>query len=125
MMRVRLLSVLIVLSPFACAQQPEPAPAFPGQTDAPAPETPSDGFRLETITAELNGPWALAFLPDGGFLVTERLGTLRTVSPAGEVSPPIEGVPAVKVVAAQGFHDLALDPDFASNRLVYFTYFAP
>jgi glucose/arabinose dehydrogenase len=58
-------------------------------------------------------------------LVSERRGTLRTVSPAGVVSEPISGVPPVKVVAAQSFHDVVLDPDFEQNRYVYFTYFAP
>src|SRR6185503_14708212 len=43
----------------------------------------------------------------------------------GTVSAPLEGVPGVEVVAAEGLHDLLLDPDFARNRLVYFTYFAP
>jgi glucose/arabinose dehydrogenase len=107
------------------AQQPEPTPAFPGQTDAPAPAQPSSGFRVETLTDALTGPWALAFLPDGNFLVSESRGVLRTVSPVGVVSGPIAGVPGVKRVAAQSFHDVVLDPDFAQNRLIYFTYFAP
>lgn len=107
------------------AQQPEPVPAFPGQTDAPAPALPSSGFRVETLTDALTGPWALAFLPDGHFLVSESRGVLRTVSPDGVVSEPIAGVPGVKRVAAQSFHDVVLDPDFAQNRLIYFTYFAP
>lgn len=125
-MRILLsLLALSALSASALAQQPEPVPAFAGQTDAPPPVQPATGFRVETLTAGLNSPWALAFLPDGNFLVTERLGTLRTISPAGQVSAPISGVPAVKVVAAQGFHDVVLDPDFATNRYIYFTYFAP
>lgn len=46
------------------------------------------------------------------------------MSPDGAVSAPIAGVPPVKVVAAQSFHDVALDPDFGQNRYIYFTYFA-
>src|SRR5687767_2365216 len=61
------------------AQQPEPTPAFPGQTDLPAPAAPSSGFKVETVTAALTGPWGLAFLPDGSFLVSESRGVLRTV----------------------------------------------
>jgi aldose sugar dehydrogenase len=102
----------------------KPTPAFPGQTDAPAPKDQSR-FRVTVITEELAAPWAIAFLPDGNLLISEFAGRLRTVSPSGAVSEPIDGVPPVKVVAAQGFHDLALDPDFAANRYVYFTYFAP
>jgi glucose/arabinose dehydrogenase len=102
----------------------EPQPAFRGQTDAPAPQRESR-YKVDVITDKLQGPWALAFLPDGNFLVTERRGVLRTVTPKGEVSEPIAGVPPVKVVAAQSFHDVVLDPNFATNRYLYFTYFAP
>src|SRR5690554_5123599 len=114
-------ALLFVVAGFATAQTREPTPAFPGQTDAPPPARESR-YRTEVITDKLTGPWAIAFLPDGNFLVTERRGRLRTVSPSGQVSEPIAGVPPVKVVAAQSFHDVALDPDFANNRYVYFTY---
>lgn len=123
-MRSILASSALVLSASAAAQQPEPVPAFPGQTHAPPPATESD-YSVKVIADTLVGPWAVAFLPDGNFLVTERRGTLRTITPDGVISDPIEGVPPVKVVAAQSFHDVVLDPDFANNRFVYFTYFAP
>src|SRR5580692_3446529 len=103
----------------------KPKPAFPGQTEAPAPAKLSRPFATETITNRLSAPWSLAFLPDGNFLVTEGAGTMRTVRPDGVVSAPIAGVPPVKVVAAQGLHDVALDPDFVRNRMLYITYFAP
>ena len=67
----------------------------------------------------------MAILPDGNFLVTESIGTMRIVRPDGVVSAPLSGVPGVKVVAAQGLHDMVLDPGFAQNRLLYFCYFAP
>jgi glucose/arabinose dehydrogenase len=102
-----------------------PKPAFPGQTKAPAPPKASPAFTVETITGRLSAPWSLQFLPDGNFLVAEGNGTMRTVRPDGVVSAPILGVPPVKVIAAQGLHDVALDPKFAQNRLIYFTYFAP
>jgi aldose sugar dehydrogenase len=108
-----------------CAQDPKPKPAFPGQTGAPAPARPSPPFEVTTITTRLTSPWALAFLPDGSFLVTESIGNMRIVRPDGVVFAPIAGVPGVKVVAAQGLHDVLLDPDFARNRVLYFTYFAP
>ena len=100
-------------------------PAFPGQTNAPKPAKLSPPFTIETITNRLSGPWSIAFLPSGNFLVTEANGTMRVVRPDGVVSAPIAGVPGVKSVAAQGLHDLLLDPDFARNRTIYFTYFAP
>ena len=117
------LAVMLVAA--VTAQSPEPTPAFAGQTDAPAPATPSPGFTLETVATGLTGAWSLAFLPDGNFLVAQNGGTLRLVRPDGFVSAPIDGVPGVKQAAAQGLHDLLLDPDFARNRTLYFTYFAP
>jgi glucose/arabinose dehydrogenase len=101
-----------------------PKPAFPGQTKAPAVKKPSV-FKVETIATGLTRPWAVAFLPDGKFLVTERNGFMRTITKDGVISAPIEGVPGVKAVSAEGLHDVVLDPNFAKNRLIYFTYFAP
>ena len=100
-------------------------PAFPGQTNAPKPAKPSPPFTIETVTNRLSGPWSIAFLPSGRFLITEANGTMRIVRADGVVSAPLTGVPGVKSVAAQGLHDLLLDPDFARNRTLYFTYFAP
>lgn len=122
-----LLVILLVCAPLAFAQTDDPLnpkPAFAGQTKAPAAK-PSPAFNVQVITARLSGPWSLQFLPDGNFLVTEGTGAMRTVRPDGVVSAPIAGVPGVKVIAAQGLHDVLLDPNFAQNRLIYFTYFAP
>jgi glucose/arabinose dehydrogenase len=107
------------------AQAPKPKPAFPGQTEAPPPAKPSPAFAVDTVAGGLVGAWAFALLPDGNFLVTQNAGTMRIVRPDGIVSAPLAGVPGVKSVAAQGLHDVMLDPDFARNRLLYFTYFAP
>lgn len=106
------------------AQSPEPKPAFPGQTDAPAPP-PSAPFQTQIVTERLNAPWSLAFLPDGSFLVTENGGTMRVVKADGSVSAPVEGMPGVRSVGAEGLHEVVLDPDFARNRMIYFTYLAP
>jgi glucose/arabinose dehydrogenase len=104
---------------------PRPKPAFPRQTEAPKPAKPSPELKVETITTRLNSPFSLAFLPDGTFLVTESAGTMRIVRKDGVVFAPLGGVPDVKAVAAQGLHDVVLDPDFARNRALYFNYFAP
>jgi len=64
-------------------------PAFAGQTNAPAPPKPSAPFAVQTITNRLSGPWSVAFLPDGTFLVTEANGTLRIVRHDGVVSAPL------------------------------------
>jgi glucose/arabinose dehydrogenase len=67
----------------------------------------------------------MAFLPDGGMLITERPGRLRLLSPGGRLSGPLGGLPAIKAIGTKGLHDVALDPQFARNRLVYLSYFAP
>jgi glucose/arabinose dehydrogenase len=123
-MRSAVCYLSLLLAAPAPAQQPEPTSAFEGQTAAPPPAVESR-YSAEVITDALSSPWAVAFLPDGQFLVSERNGRLRTVTRDGVVSEPIAGVPPVKVVAAQGFHDVVLDPDFDRNRLVYMTYFSP
>ncbi len=107
------------------AQTHDPKPAFAWQTKAPPPSRPSPAFTVTTVASGLTGAWSVAFLPDGNFLVTQNAGTMRVVRPDGVVFAPIEGVPGVKAVAAQGLHDVVLDPDFIRNRVLYFTYFAP
>src|SRR5215467_5788115 len=106
------------------AQSPDPKPAFPGQTKAPAAPA-SAAFQTQIVTARLNAPWSLAFLPDETFLVTESGGTLRVVKSDGSVSAPIEGVPGVRSVGAEGLHEVVLDPDFARSWMIYFTYLSP
>uniref|UniRef100_UPI0035AF9C1C PQQ-dependent sugar dehydrogenase n=1 Tax=Hylemonella sp. TaxID=2066020 RepID=UPI0035AF9C1C len=78
-----------------------------------------------TIAQGLAHPWALAFLPDGHYLVTERPGTLRVVESGGRISPPVQGVPAVQARGQGGLLDVALDRDFASNRTLYLCYAEP
>jgi glucose/arabinose dehydrogenase len=124
MRNVSLLILMGAATGTVVAQSPEPRPAFPGQTDAPAPP-PSAPFQTEILTDRLNSPWSLAFLPDGAFLVTENGGTMRVVEADGSVSPPIEGVPGVRSVGAEGLHEVVLDPDFAESRMLYFTYLSP
>ncbi len=104
---------------------PPPKPAFPGQTNAPPPAKKSPPLQVDTVIPRFMAPWALAFLPDGHMLVTERYGFIRVAQMNGFYSAPITGVPDMKIVAAESLHDIAIDPDFAHNRLIYFTYFAP
>lgn len=104
---------------------PLPKPAFAGQTNAPPPAKKSPPFNVDVVITRFMAPWAMAFMPDGKLLVTERYGFIRVASLDGVYSAPIKGVPGTKVVAAESLHDIAIDPDFAHNRLIYFTYFAP
>lgn len=82
-------------------------------------------YRVVRLAEGLENPWALAFLPDGRILVTERPGRLRVVE-NGALSPtPLGGIPPVWANGQGGLFDVALHPDFAANRLVYFSYAAP
>ena len=89
-------------------------------------ETTEHGtIRIETFAEGLVRPWGLVFLPEGGMLVTERPGRIRFVSEEGALSAPLQGVPVVMTGEQCGLLDIALDPDFAGNRLVYFIYCEP
>ncbi|MGF1641460.1 MAG: PQQ-dependent sugar dehydrogenase [Rhodospirillales bacterium] len=79
-------------------------------------------IRVTTVVGGLEHPWGLAFLPVGRMLVTERPGRLRIVSADGRLSAPLAGVPAVVARGQGGLLDIALDPDFASNRRVYLSH---
>jgi glucose/arabinose dehydrogenase len=79
---------------------------------------------VETVARGLEYPWGLAFLPDGRMLVTERPGRVRVISPDGQLSLPLSGVPRV-YEGEGGLLDVALDPKFPINRLVYLTYGEP
>ena len=81
--------------------------------------------RITTYASGLQHPWALAFLPDGRLLVTERPGRLRIVDRAGKLSAPLAGVPRVLAQGQGGLLDVALDPDFAKNRVLYLSYSEP
>jgi glucose/arabinose dehydrogenase len=82
-------------------------------------------LHVDTIARGLEHPWALALLPDGGFLVTERAGRMRRVAANGTLSPPLKGVPSVWAQGQGGLLDVALAPDFAQSHRVFFSYAEP
>jgi len=79
-------------------------------------------LKVAGFASGLSYPWGLAFLPDGSMLVTEKPGRLRHVTAGGTLSAPIAGVPAVSYAGQGGLLDVAIDPDFESNRRVYLSY---
>lgn len=103
------------------------AGAFPACAQEPQAQfrTRHGPVTVVTVASGLRNPWGLAFLPDGRMLVTERPGRLRVVSAEGRLSEPLGGVPTVAAVGQGGLLDVALDPDFARNRLVYLSYAEP
>lgn len=104
---------------------PEFRPAFPGQTRAPAVRTRA-ALRVETVAAGFDRPWAIAFLPDGRLLVTEKpTGRLWMVARDGSRSPPVAGLPPVDGRNQGGLLDVELAPDFARSAVLYWTYYEP
>jgi glucose/arabinose dehydrogenase len=98
-------------------------PAFPEQTRAPYHKT--HPYKTTEITGSLHAPWALGFLPDGKFLVTERLpGGLRVIDSSGNMAAPVTGLETLTPGWPEtGLFDLALDPDFARNHQIFLTAF--
>jgi glucose/arabinose dehydrogenase len=84
-----------------------------------------EGLRIVTVAEGLDTPWSLAFLPDGRMLVTERPGRMRIIERDGRLGPPLRGLPPVQAQGEGGLMAIALDPQFATNRLVYWSYSEP
>ncbi len=128
MMRNILISLCFITSPAWAQVEQGPqntdfTPASADQTRAPAlPATP---VTVTTFVTGLENPWGIATLPEGGWIVTERPGRMRLVSPDGVLSDPIEGLPEVAAIEQGGLLDVAVAPDFATSRVVWWTYAKP
>jgi len=85
-------------------------------------ESSAGPLTVETVAGGLVHPWALAFLPDGRMLVTERPGRMRIVGRDGRLSPPLDGVPEVRASGQGGLLDVVADKAFAENRTIYFCF---
>jgi glucose/arabinose dehydrogenase len=99
-------------------------PAAAQITKAPV-QTTRRPIKVETVAKSLVHPWALAFLPQGRLLVTERPGRMRIISKDGKLSEPLEGVPAVYASGQGGLLDVVLSPEFASSGMIFFSYSEP
>ena len=108
------------------ANAPHQKPALAGQYRAPERKS-NVAFDQTAVVSGLQSPWAIAFLPGGKMLVTEKTpGRLRVVNADGTlVATPVAGVPTVDGRGQGGLLGLALDPNFATNRLVYFSFSEP
>jgi glucose/arabinose dehydrogenase len=82
-------------------------------------------YRIVTVVEGLANPWSIAFLPEGDMLITERAGRLRIVRDGALLPEAVSGVPDVLAQGQGGLLDVALHPDFESNRLLYLTYSKP
>ena len=102
---------------------PNQKPAFENQTRAPEL---SDGVavRQQVVIRGLDSPWGLALLPDGAWLITEKPGRMRLFAD-GALSEPLKGLPKVDARGQGGLLDVAVAPDFAQSRRVWFSYAEP
>lgn len=96
-------------------------PAFEGQTRVRGVKTTTP-FEGKAISNDLSKPWGIRALPDGRLLITQKEGTMRIATTDGQLSEPITGIPAVNSKGQGGLLGLALDPDFATNRMVYWVF---
>ena len=127
--KVLLLGSLFLAPPLVAQEEQLPtlrldripsAPVFPGQTRAVAAD--KSAYEVESVAAGLSAPWALAFLPGGEILINEYVGNMRILDARGQLSEPLGGLPEMSHEGWAGLFDVALDPDFANNQLVYFSF---
>lgn len=99
-------------------------PAFAGQTRIGAVKTTTP-FEVSVIAENLGKPWGIINLPDGRFLVTEKSGYVNLVSTDGKKVSKITGFPQVDTSGQGGLLDIALDPDFKTNRVIFWSFSEP
>ena len=114
--------IAMTLALGACAQ---PTPSDAATPMPPTQATASSEMRIETIASGLEHPWAVALLPEGGYLVSERPGRLRRIATDGSLSAPIAGVPAVFAQGQGGLLDVVPDPQYASNKRIWLSFAEP
>jgi glucose/arabinose dehydrogenase len=97
------------------------APAFKGQTRAPGVKT-TTAYKVDKVAEKLGRPWAIISLPDGRLLMTEKTGYMQIHTATGTLVKKITGFPAVDDGGQGGMLDVALDPAFAKNKTIYWSY---
>ncbi|MBF6609251.1 MAG: PQQ-dependent sugar dehydrogenase [Flavobacterium sp.] len=97
------------------------SPAFAGQTRIPGVRTETP-YEARIITKDLAKPWSVKSLPDGRLLITEKSGAMRIVSKDGDIGKPLAGLLPVDDKGQGGLLDVCLDPQFPTNRMIYWTF---
>ena len=95
--------------------------AFAGQTRIGGVKTQTP-YEFKVLSEGLTFPWGVKSLPDGRLIITEKAGNLRIAKANGELSKPITGLPAVNTNGQGGLLGITIDPNFESNRMVYWTF---
>ncbi|MCJ8153432.1 PQQ-dependent sugar dehydrogenase [Chryseobacterium sp. SSA4.19] len=97
------------------------APAFAGQTRINGVKT-STPYKSSVLSSALSSPWGITGLPDGRLLITEKGGTMRIATATGTLSSPITGLPAVNSSGQGGLLGVCADPQFSTNRMIYWVF---
>lgn len=97
------------------------SPAFTGQTRANGVRTQTP-YNSTVLSSSLTAPWGITALPDGRLLITQKTGTMRIATNAGALSNPITGIPAVNSTGQGGLLGLCIDPQFSTNRMIYWVF---
>lgn len=96
-------------------------PAFEGQTRTYGIKTYTE-LDVQTLSTGLTKPWGIIVLPDGRLLITQKDGNMVICSSSGMIEKTITGLPAVNNLGQGGLLDVVADPDFSSNRMLYWTF---
>ena len=96
------------------------SPAFGGQTRISGIRT-TTAYTTSVVTNQLSEPWGIDVLPNGDFVITEKSGNLRIVKSDGTVGPAIKGFPDINAGGQGGLLDIAISPNFETDRMLYFT----
>lgn len=100
---------------------PEYQPAFSGQTRIAGVKTQTP-YTVEVFNSNLGRPWGITNLPEGRFLITEKSGFMNIVSADAKTITKVEGFPKVDDKGQGGLLDVVLDPEFATNRMIFWTF---
>jgi aldose sugar dehydrogenase len=96
-------------------------PAFAGQTRVNGVKTVTP-YQVNALSTSLSSPWGITSLPDGRLLITEKGGTMRIATSTGSLSNPITGIPSVNSAGQGGLLGVTIDPQFSSNRMIYWVF---
>ena len=121
----------IIIYSISCSGQNSPVetqdpytsykPAHPGQTRVAGAKTKTP-YKTDKIAEKLGVPWAIAFLPDGRLLITDRRGSMQIHDANGTLVKKITGFPEVDAGGQGGMLDVALDPNFSKNKMIYWSF---
>jgi len=101
-------------------------PVYVPDPDGQIVKSEKQTFKMQIVARNLETPWALAFLPDGRLLITERPGRIRIVDKNGAMAPdPVKGLPKVWEKQDGGLFDVEVHPDYAKNGWIYISYSEP